>query len=224
MQNKDNALNFLAIDSTFQFHPNSVRCYALSDLEVGTLIPGTRLSYYLEHDPALYYYNRNTAVVKVYTSPHERSAAVTRMYAWSNYLLLRDKTNDVVRPSCLFACPLHRQSETDPYSKPNIIFHFLASGDVIGEVIQRIPKDDFLRRDQNQRHQSWIRRNIVHYWYHQKTWYQAHFLCAWDIDLDKYFSLCLDHDEYVEQHEDESLDLRKWFNRETLEKCCQNME
>ena len=84
MQNRDNALNFLSIDSTFKFHPNSLRCFALSDLEVGTLIPGTRLSYYLEHDPALYYYNRNTAVVRVYTSPHRPSVAVTRMFAWSN--------------------------------------------------------------------------------------------------------------------------------------------
>ena len=67
MQNKDNAMNFLSINSTFDFHPSSLRWFALSDLEVGTLIPGTRVSYYLEHDPALYYYNRNTAVVKVYT-------------------------------------------------------------------------------------------------------------------------------------------------------------
>ena len=224
MQNKDNALNFDSIDSTFEFHPNSLRCFALSDLEVGTLIPRTRLSYYLEHDPALYYYNRNTAVVRVYTSPHEPSVAVTRMFAWSNYLLLKDKTNDVVRPSCLFACPPHSRSESDPCSKSNIIFHFLASGDVIGEVIHRIPKGDYLRRDPNKRHQGWIRRNIVHYWYHQKPWYQAHFLCAWGVDLDKYFSLCIEHDEYAQEHEDETLDLRKWFNPETLEKCCQNME
>ena len=134
MQNKDNALNFLAIDSTFQFHPNSVRCYALSDLEVGTLIPGTRLSYYLEHDPALYYYNRNTAVVKVYTSPHERSAAVTRMYAWSNYLLLKDQINGIVRPSCLFACKPCSRKECDSSSTLDVIFYFLASGDVVGEV------------------------------------------------------------------------------------------
>ena len=105
MQQKNNAVNFLSIDSIFECHPNSLRCFALSDLEVETLIPGTRLSYYLDHDPAMYYYNRNTTVVKVYMSAHEPSVGVTRMFDWSNYLLLKDQTNGVVRPFCFL--PAH---------------------------------------------------------------------------------------------------------------------
>ena len=103
MQQKDNALNFLSVESRSDFHPNSIRCIALSELKVGTLLPGTRISYYLEHDPALYYYNRNTAVVKFYMSVQEPSVAITRLCAWSNYLLLKEQINGIVRPSCLFA-------------------------------------------------------------------------------------------------------------------------
>ena len=77
-------------------------------------------------------------------STHEPSVSVTRMFAWSNYLLLKDKINGVVRPSCLFACPPHSRREYDPCSRSNIIFHFLASGDVIGEEIHRIPQGDYL--------------------------------------------------------------------------------
>ena len=139
-------------------------------------------------------------------------------------MLLKDKRNDLVRPSCLFACAPHSRSESDPCSKSNIIFHFLPSGDVIGEVIRKIPQGDFLRPNPNQRHQGWIQRDIIHYWYHQKPWYQAIFVCASGVDLDKYFSLCIEHDEYAQEHEDETLDLRKWFNPKTLEICCRNME
>ena len=152
MQQKDNALNFLSVDSISDFHPNSIRCHALSELEVGTIIPGTRLSYYLDHDPAIYYYNRNTAVVKVYMSAQEPSVGITRMYAWSNYLLLKDQINSVVRPSCLFACKPHSSRDSNPCSRPNVIFHFLASGDVIGEVIRRIPQSDYIRRGPNNPH------------------------------------------------------------------------
>ena len=93
MQQKNNVLNFLSVDYISDFHPNCIRCHTLCVLDVGTLIPGTRLSYYLDHDPAMYYYNRNTAVVEVYMSAQEPSVGIaqTRMYAWSNYLLLKDQ-------------------------------------------------------------------------------------------------------------------------------------
>ena len=74
---KDLAFNSLGIDLSSFYHPNSVRCIAMRELVVGTLIPGTRLDYYLEHDPAMYYYNRNTAVVNIHLSATEPCPVVT---------------------------------------------------------------------------------------------------------------------------------------------------
>ena len=178
LQQKDIALNSLAVDFSSDYHPNSIKCVALSDLKVGTLVPGTRFQYHLEHDPAMHYYNRKTAAVKVYMSVEEPSIAVTCLYAWSKYSLFDDRINEVVRPSCLFARNAYTRTEQDPSQSPNIIFHILASGDVFGEVIQKIPQEEYLRRDYNSTFQSWIKRNIAHSWHNQKAGYQANLLCA----------------------------------------------
>ena len=97
------------------------------------------------------------------------------MFAWSNTFLLKDIKNEIVRPSCLFAHRCHSDREVDPSRSPNIIFHFLASGDVVGEVIRTIPEGDYLRRHRHIPFQSWIKRNIVNNWYHQTSAHQAHF-------------------------------------------------
>ena len=167
----------------------------------------------------MYFYNRNTAVVNIHLSPTEPCPVVTRMYAWSNFLLLKDTKDEIVRPSCLFAHQVHSDREVHPSRMPNVMFHFLASGNVVGEVIRTIPEGDFLRRYCHRPFQTWIKRNIVDNWYIQTPIHQAHFLCAWELNLDKYFSLCIEHDEYAEEHREEVLDSRKWFNARTLELC-----
>ena len=88
-----------------------------------------------------------TAVAKIYISVEEPSIVVSRLYAWSNDLLLNDKVDGVVRPSCFFARNAYSRAEQDPSQSPNIIFHFLASGDVVGEVTQTVPQGECLRRD-----------------------------------------------------------------------------
>ena len=68
---KNLAFNSLRVDLLDYYHPNSIRCVANHELVVGTLIPETRLKYHLEHDPEMYYYNRNTAVVNFHLFPTE---------------------------------------------------------------------------------------------------------------------------------------------------------
>ena len=121
MDQRDLAFNSLRIDLSDYYHPKSVRCIAIRELVVGTLIPGTRLEYYLEHNPVMYYYNRNTAVVNIHLSPTKPCPAVTRMFTWSNFLLLKDIKNELVRPSCLFANTVHSDRELDP-SSPQISY------------------------------------------------------------------------------------------------------
>ena len=114
MDQRDLACNSLRIDLSDFYHRNSVRCVAMHKLVVGTLITGTRLKYHLEHDPAIYYYNRSTAVVNIHLSPTEPCPVVTFMFPWSNFLLLKDIKNIIVRPSCLFAHRVHSNRGLDP--------------------------------------------------------------------------------------------------------------
>ena len=57
MDQRDLAFDSLAIDISDYYHPNSVRCVAMREFLVETLIPGSRLDYYVEHDPAKYFNN-----------------------------------------------------------------------------------------------------------------------------------------------------------------------